>query len=97
MTAVLRRCDFRFELFGHCVALFVFWAENWLIRCKGSLSFLAARGCADSLRVFMSIFAKKKSVVWIVLGLAGARFFKGTDDWKKSVMRTQGWLRFMIF
>ena len=44
-----------------------------------------------------SIFAKKKSVVWIVLGLAGARFFKGTDDWKKSVMRTQGWLHFMIF
>ena len=79
------------------MALFVFWAENWLIRCKGSLSFLAARGCADSLRVFMSIFAKKKSVVWIVFGLAGARFFKGTDDWKKSVMRTQGWLHFMIF
>ncbi len=44
-----------------------------------------------------SIFAKKKSVVWIVLGLAGARFFKGTDDWKKSVMRTQALLRFMIF
>ena len=45
----------------------------------------------------MSIFAKKKSMVWIVLGLAGARFFKGTDDWKKSVMRTQGWLHFRIF
>jgi len=52
----------------------------------------------DAWGILGSIFAKKKSAVWIVLGLAGARFFlEGADDWKKSVMRTQGWLHFMIF